>query len=356
MNKKWLLLIAISILGVNNPAQAGDIDFSGDIRYRVQHEKLDSAEDARLRNRVRYRFGVQAQVNDYITVKAGLASGGADSRSTNQTLENSFQTPGIQLDYVYIQHKYGRSLQVNLGKMQNPLWRPTNLIWDTDIRPEGLAVNYKKDKTNRTFFINAGYFILDEQKTNEDAKLWSFQEGITLTIDEKTKASAAITVYRTQHLQGQALDGSAGTNSKVATTNYSQEFSVVMLSTEVGRSDVIGLPFVGVFSEIGLNTERDTGNKFGIAGIKFGDKKVENKGNWQSKISYRYLAKDAMLDSLPDSDSYGGKTGIQGLRANLKYGLSKKSNLSLTVYGMDKIQDTDSNKEFLVQADYNVKF
>ena len=58
----------------------------------------------RDRARIRFRLGAETKVNDQTKVLFGLATGGTDPRSTNQTLENSFELKDIRLDYVYAEY------------------------------------------------------------------------------------------------------------------------------------------------------------------------------------------------------------------------------------------------------------
>ena len=61
------------------------IGLDGDFRYR--YERIDAeGSDTRRRNRIRARFNVRADVTDDVEVGFGLATGGDDPVSTNQTL------------------------------------------------------------------------------------------------------------------------------------------------------------------------------------------------------------------------------------------------------------------------------
>jgi len=366
MNSKWILTLLIGAACLPSALHADDHDlnikFDGDVRYRVQADKNESDSVARLRNRVRYRLGATSKVNDSATVYAGLASGGTDPRSTNQTLGSEFQTPGIQLDYAYIKHQVKPNLNVLLGKMKNPLVRFNDLLWDTDIRPEGVALQYNRMLKGKKWYVNAAYFVLDEEKTANEPALLVIQEGIEAKIKD-IDIKTALSVYRTLYVAGHMFEAenstgnlySGGTNTG-ATTGLTNEFNTVSIAMKVGKADVAGLEYVGVFGEVATNSEMDSSNQAGIVGVAFGDKKVKGKGKWQTKVNYRYIGKDAFLDITPDSDAYGGDTGVQGTEVAFSYGLSKMSKLGLDIYSMDKIEDASSDTELLVQLDYSLKF
>jgi hypothetical protein len=92
-----------------------------------------------------------------------------------------------------------------------------------------------------------------------------------------------------------------------------------------------------------------------IAGFKLGQRKVEAAGQWQFRYSLRRLEADSWLDVYPDSDFYGGSTGVKGSELLLTLGLAKNMNLEADYYASSRIADV-SKKEHLVQADLNLKF
>jgi hypothetical protein len=93
---------------------------------------------------VRYRLGVIAKLTDGWEIGGGLASGSNDQRSTNQTFDNAFSTKNINLDYGYMQYQFSNGVKAIAGEFgrKNYLWAPTDVMWDSDINPEGLLLNY----------------------------------------------------------------------------------------------------------------------------------------------------------------------------------------------------------------------
>ena len=70
---------------------------------------------------------------------------------------------------------------------------------------------------------------------------------------------------------------------------------------------------------------------------------------------YRRLEKDAWIDAYPDSDSYGGETGIKGHEVVFTYGLAKNVTLGLDYYYMENITGPTIG-ENIVQTDVEFKF
>ncbi|RAP38991.1 hypothetical protein DID80_01270 [Candidatus Marinamargulisbacteria bacterium SCGC AAA071-K20] len=331
-----------------------NITLKGDVRLRYQSESKQNSGD-RTRNRIRFRLGGEGKLSKEASVKFGLATGGTDPRSTNQTIQDSFQTADIRLDYAYLENKLSNGLTLLGGKMKNPLYRPSDLLWDTDINPGGVAVKFKSKKESLKWFASAGYFVLDENKTNpNDPGILTVQPGLDFKLNQSTNAKVALGFFLSQNVGGLALDHSSGTNTG-ASTGIEKEFSTVALSGQVVFKNKFGLALIRPFGEIVVNTNQSENNKGAIAGLAFGDTKVKKPGTWQSKLSYRYLQTDAWLDIFPDSDAYGGATNSKGLEFTFKYGLSKATSLGLDIYSMD-VNNGATNKQDLIQIDINRKF
>ena len=122
------------------------VRLDGDFRYR--YERIDAeGSDTRRRNRIRARFNVKADVSDDVEVGFGLATGGDDPVSTNQTLGGGGSSKGVALNLAYADWEIMDGLHLVGGKFKNPLYRAGKqaLMWDGDWTPEGIAMRFKRD-------------------------------------------------------------------------------------------------------------------------------------------------------------------------------------------------------------------
>jgi hypothetical protein len=144
------------------PSWVQRFTFEGDLRLRYQYEDT-TGEEARNRGRLRYRLGVAAKVTEQIKAVFGLASGGDDPRSTNQTFQDTFSSKGVRLDLAYAEYQPFKDIKLLGGKFKNPIWRPSDLLWDSDINPEGGAIQLKfKTLPALDVFFMTGIFVIDE--------------------------------------------------------------------------------------------------------------------------------------------------------------------------------------------------
>ncbi|MCM8763208.1 MAG: putative porin, partial [Candidatus Omnitrophica bacterium] len=343
----------------------------------------------RQRGRFRLRLGIETKPNDKILAAVGIASGKtADPRSTNQTFQDAFDKKPVILDYAYVQ--YSPKPWVNLigGKMKNPLWEPGDLIWDTDITPEGGSLNFSKKLNSKTaLFLNTGVFVIDENNSgsgdDDDPILYTVQPGIEYAATDTVKLKAAFSYYNFSNVKGRTLDYGSGTNSAVG-GKLINDYAAFIPAAEISITEplkplsqflpsFLEIPYFAIFAEYVVNPLKkndlsdsatiiryDGRNTGYMLGFKLGAAKIEKWGDWQFKYNYAKLSKDAIPDILPDSDRYGGKTGIKAHEAVLEYGLGKNTWLSIDYYYAEQLKgnfrSTQSKPASVVQVDWNLKW
>ena len=342
------------------PKWVQNIKFKGDLRTRYQYEKKKGSEE-RHRGRVRFRLGSEMKVTDSVKVAAGLATGGTDPRSTNETLDNTFETPDIRLDYAYAEYAPASWLTLMGGKIKGtPFWTPSDLLWDGDINPDGAAINlHHRLSSNIDGFFNAGLFILDEASSDtSDPFMYVLQPGVDIKIDDGINLKTSVAYYGFDNIKGSTLDHSSGTNS-LSGGGLQYNYNSLGISTELGFKNPLGIEALPYFALIGdyiNNFDPSSDNDGFLVGCKLGDKKVGKKGQWQAKYLYRRLERDAFPDTFPDSDFYGGETNVKGHEAIFQYGLLDNVLLGLDYYYSEPIKGATRNQEHLFQTDIVFKF
>jgi len=127
----------------NNLKKVGPFAFSGDFRLRDEPFFGGPADQSQVRNRERFRlrFNANAKLNDDINGGFTLTSGDInDPISTNQTTNQFFTRKAIAIDKAFINynpHQF-KPLTLTGGKFAYP-WYNTELTWDKDLNPEGIA-------------------------------------------------------------------------------------------------------------------------------------------------------------------------------------------------------------------------
>ena len=361
--KKFLLpavfsLVFLPLFSQSLPSWITNTKFKGDFRLREEY-KDQSGEIERYRTRIRFRIGFETLINEKVKFGAGFATGSGDPRSTNVTLSDSGSKKDFSLDYAYVEYNAADTVLIWGGKYRGVkyiLFRPTDLLWDSDITPEGVGFVYKTQISENTkLFFNGSYLVLDEYKSSgADPFIYFVQPGIDAKLGN-VKVKAGIAFYSAVHARGNSFDYSSLTNTYDSNGNLVYGYTVLNPNFEV-KWKVNGsfVRYFKVFGEYVSNSDaesNDSGYEFGFG---FG-KKVKKFGDAEIKYNYRYLEKDAWLDIFPDSDAFGGKTDIKGHELEIKYGLGKNVYLKIDYYDLKRIID-DSVSSKLLQIDFNFKF
>jgi hypothetical protein len=127
----------------SNLKNLGPFVLSGDIRLRGEPTFGGPADHSlqRTREEIRLRFNADARLNDEISGGFSLASGDLNNPiSTNQTTNQFYTRKPFDIDRAYINYhpRSFKPLTLVGGKFAYP-WYNTELTWDKDINPEGVA-------------------------------------------------------------------------------------------------------------------------------------------------------------------------------------------------------------------------
>ncbi len=344
-----VVLFSMFILIVN--VCYGNDLFKGDFRFRYQKEQNTGSVD-RDRLRIRLRIGSSMRIDDIWSVGFGLATGSDDPRSTNETMDNSSETPDIRLDYAYGEYKGIDNVVLWLGKyigMKKGTMCFSDLLWDSDIRQEGLGMRFKKGY----LLFNSGLLVIDENKSGNDPMMIYFQPAINFNFADNFNVKLFGMYYNSLFVQGYILEHSSGTNTTDTAGLLEYDYDIISSGMEFVMKDIF-LPYFAVFGEFVYNLQVNSNNIGYLGGIKIGNAQIKSFGSWQLKYMYRYLERDAWLDIFPDSDALSGKTGIKGHEVEVKLGLSKHVYMGVDVYySEDMISD---NTQKLIQSDMVWKF
>ncbi len=344
------------------------ISIGGDLRLRYEYRYRQEGKGAGPYNlgRFRYRIHVDGQVTDNLKVVFGLASSSGDPRSQNVTYgtgingkSGSFAGEPVAIDLAYAQYRPFKELTLVGGKFVNPIWTPSQLIWDVDIKPEGAGAMLSVPVSDGlAFFVNTGFFALETQG-NETPFLFAIEPGVSLEFAPGVHVKLAGTYYNFNNLKGH-LDGySPKTNTLTPGGVLKYDYNMLAAAAEVGVDNLVSfLPYTAVYGEYVHNPDPSTGNNGYLVGVKFGDKGVKELGQWVASYDYRREGRDAVPDILPESDFFNGFTDVYGSKATFTYGLGRNIYTAVNWFGGHSANTTvTSNKKWdVVQVDLGMSF
>ncbi len=158
----------LAALSISYPATGQEDDrfsWSGMIRTRLQGDYQDGS---RAVNRFMYGFFLNGtvRVSDRIDVTGRLMTGNpkaivtADWMSYGDLLVR--ETPFVS--WMYARIRPNPSLTLTAGKFPLPFFRPTQVVLDSDLSPEGFAqqIQINNDDESASFGMNFGQFMINQ--------------------------------------------------------------------------------------------------------------------------------------------------------------------------------------------------
>ena len=349
-----LIFLHLLVFGVVTPSFSQEI--GGDLRYR--HEYIDAeGKELRNRERIRARLNITAKINNEVNLGFQIASGTDDPISTNQTFDDGFSSKQVNIDLAFFEWNPGilSGISISGGKVKNPFYSPskTQLMWDSDLRPEGLAFKYSKSGNAMGLFFNTSYFWVDERKDQSDTVLLGGQAGIDYASSfGEVIIGAGYFDYQNVKNYPSFYDASdSAGNSADSTGKYIYDYDDLEIFCEL--SPIGRLDNLSVFCDYVVNVAKDVEDtQSWLAGFSYGS--VKEPGTFNVRYSYRYIEKDAIIGAFTDSDFIGGGSDGKGHEINLNYQLALKTIVAMT-YFINQSGIDNSKDYHRIHLDFNFK-
>lgn len=326
-------------------AWAERISWKGDFRYRV--ERIDEEGiNQRDRNRIRARAALTARTSDTTEVGLGLASGGDSPVSTNQTLGGNGSTKDLRLDLAYLKWTGLQNTHLTAGKFSNPFYRAqgSGLIWDSDFRPEGIALVWERGPV----FVNASYNFLESDSRAGDDAIWGVQLGARVSPDPAVRLVAAIKYLDIPARGRAALDPGEpdffGNSSVVVDGRRVYAVDYNLFNASLNLDFALREFPVSLFADFVTNEdaqELDTGF---LAGLVFGP--LQPAGKWRLRYQYQDLEADATFGLISDSNFAGGDTDGTGHKFVARYDIDSRWYVAATYFDNKRGVDLGDNTDY----------
>jgi hypothetical protein len=376
-----------------------ELKLYGDLRLRYQYDARDGQldpspvgihqdryEDDRSpsgspqsRWRFRLRLGAEFSLRPNWFGGAELSTAQA-SDSGMQTFENGFDDYNIYISKAFLGWRPSESLTITAGKMQNPFYT-TELVWDSDITPTGLAEVIKLDKlfagdsleealdgkkalvpvaSDSPWEISliAGQFIFDDNNENnfdddESSEAYLFQTQLVTSYkfskDVKATIAPGWLVYNAASVSG--LQNAQPFNDSPTVSGATRNINLLLAPGDVGfklfnrrakflwdfaynvegrkrYEDVYDL--VTLTNDKGQSSDDDvidpddfrSNHKWiddlaFLAGFQLGENK--KAGDWSLLAYYRQAGVSSIDPNLNDSDFAASRLNTRGFKVSLGY-------------------------------------
>ena len=327
----------------------------GDMRLR--YETIEKGEDSnKYRTRYRFRYNLNIDITDNILIETAISSGKGNPTSGNVSFRDDdnwadYFVDVLKLDIADIKYSFGDSW-VRVGKSKHHIYRAvkTQIVWDNDIRLEGINYGYKNDNTMIRLGANQIHREV-EPAGSEDINIFLAQYVNTQKLGD-AKVNLGAGYYYYDGVAGNTTPyGKGKGNTLDANDLYTEDYGILEAFGEVKYKDVMGKPFKAAATVV-YNTLADDSNFGYDFSMQLGDTKKVN--DWKVAFTYRDVEKDAVYGAHNDSDFNGGGTDSKGYVFTTKYKMAK--NLLIGGYfNWGKLGDAETDYH-RVQLDAILKF
>lgn len=370
-------------------------------------DNLNTTEDQR-NMRLQARVGLLAKVSESVNAIVRVSTGSTNNPvSTNHTFSNGFSSGQVVLDQGYLRYQSKeKSSTLWGGRLPNP-FLTTDLVWDNDVNFDGVAATFRRSSGNSTVpastgfqpFLTLGAFPLQTPDRGRDDKwLYATQVGFDWGFG-RSRLSIGAAYYSFSNIVGQAntfndnsLDYTAPQFVQKGNTMYLIDDPLEPgrplygLAAEFREVDLIASLDIGAFGanhviltahyvkNLGFdlqevrnriidspNTEPFPLDEIGedatgySVKLTVGAPKLQNRGEWQTSWTYRYLGRDAVVDAYTDSDFHLGGTDAKGWILGASYAMANNTWISLRYLTSDAIKGAPFSVDTW-QLDFNARF
>jgi hypothetical protein len=349
--------------------------FSGDVRNRVEGIFQNSGPNAtaRVRERIRLRFGATMKITDEALAGFRLTSGDPNNPvSVNQTLTDEFTRKPFSLDQAYITLTPKQSIglgeyawnpiTLTAGKFPNPVFRPraimnSEMIWDDDVTPEGTSETFtlwsSAEGLMRQFQVTALQWTVRENSLAADSWVFGGQVMGAFQILPKARLTLAAADY--YFAKSDYMAQARNTNNSLTLTNTAvlKDGTIVkggfpitpgtgnkQIQSYLGGFNIINpsvqldydtgypkWPF-SLMADLAYNNDAGTNKNWAVwAGGSLGA--TRNPGDWAVSALWGHVETDSVV-SYFNYDDFGrtGGTNVQGPIVKIDYMLFPRLTLT----------------------------
>jgi len=371
----------------------------GDTKASLNGTEFLNVTEDRYRMRLRARIGVDGRISDDITAGLRLSTGSlTDPGSESPTLGNYSGRYTVGFDEAFLRYDPKNETGFNYfsavgGRILNPWFAPTELVFARDLTFEGVALTGRlgfgdgtRDQSH-AFLTLAALPVEDVPLSNPNSKwLVGAQLGTLFNLGDDQRLRLAIAYYDFLHVSGvrnpppgtHVYDYTAPAFIRYGNTVFDIADHTIdptvdlyalaarfQLANATVRYEVpVGSYLLTATGDVVRNVGdgaadmfRRTGqmfpvrNKGWVGDLSFGDAALDALGSWRATLGYRYVQSDAVLDAWTDADFHGGGTNARGFFIWTEFGLAKTLYARLRYLSGNEIDGTHYGYD-IIQLDF----
>ena len=297
----------------------GELGVRGEVIANESFAERDTTrdDDSRFRERVRVRLGLEYRAAEPVSLGIRLSSGDPAFPSSAWTsFSDDFRRKAFQIDRAFLRWDPHARAHVTAGLQANPLFTPTELVWDSDVHPAGVS---ESAALGGGVTATAGQFMLREVRSSRPANqenAFLIAEGLTL--DRRwagTSLRLGVSHYwltnpdaLSRSLQTGELDAELRTNrfdpsgsvSGGVPLDYFSDFRLVVFGAQLDNpARRLGVRLEGVINTgartaVGLGEAFERPQRVAVGGeLRYG--RLQQAGDWLVRAGYFHIEADAVI-------------------------------------------------------------
>ncbi|MAP94070.1 MAG: hypothetical protein CMK07_03870 [Ponticaulis sp.] len=304
---------------------------TADMLLRFEGNYSDSSRADRERGVMRARLGATYQVDDRMEVGALLETGDSeDPNSGYLTFDEFADDFEISLSRAYVSYDLG-GVNIIGGKFPKP-FRSTDLLWDGDVNPVGLALQSDwQVSSNSSIDLSGIYFVVDENSTGPDSQMIGGQLAFDSGIGEALSLGLALGYYdyELDHVGG--ADGGDFRNNLLNTNGgYLSDYDLVDVLASATWSGLSERWPVGIEIDYVTNTGAAVDADTAI-GVDLDIGRTSQPHDWGMSYGYGEVGVDAVLGAF-SNDNFAIGTNYMVHEFGASYLLTENVTLSGALY------------------------
>lgn len=312
---------AVGALFMAAPASA-QLELSGQVGFRSEYianenfaeNDVTRDDDHRLRWRSRVRIAGSYPLSDKVRVGLRLSTGSTAYPSSGwSSLSDEFRRDQISFDRAFVDYRASDDVLLKFGFDGNQLFRPTELVWDSDVSPGGFTQMWGNDDLQ----LVTGQYMLREVRSSKSVRQensfllanglsYRWGDEASYRLGAFSYIHTSLNVLATAIDEGK-LDGDYKTNRFVPDDAgaFFSDYEIVGASFTYRRDD---WSFAGEAS-VNLGAERDASlgpgyaekeNLAWTALVTYGS--LGDPGSWNVTTGYFHIEADAVVAAFNSDD------------------------------------------------------
>lgn len=327
----------------------------GDYRIRDQEVHRDDKESS-YQQRYRIRMGLSYDISDVLVFEAQLSSGKGDPTSGNVPFSDGMDKEKFRADILDLEYKMDDAW-LRAGMSKHYFYRPmkTQLIWDNDLRPQGLSYGYDNGDKFTAGIAQVRRLELKDDPNTDDIYMLTAQYMHEIAYTQTTTLNLTGGFYYYNGVKGNTAPYAKGPLGNSYTNGtYDHDYAIAELSAEAQLKEVWGKPFY-VAMTFAYNTAVSEYNKGYDFSMQWGSAKKNNL-DWQLGYTYRNIEKDSVYGAHNDSDFIAGGTDGRGSIMTGKIKLNTNLDAAFHYQWTDKFISTSPSHYDRIMTDLILKF